>query len=531
MKKSLFTVSCAAICVSVTAAIPVTVTELKMLKPVDTYYVGKTVAIGTDAVGDTDAKPGILAFDNSCRIKSVKPVGSVVFSTIRDTDGNIVRKGTVVASAYRERQENALQAAILDKKITEEEYAKAKKDFLRIENLFNKKVGSKKEYFDQKTAYLEAKLSLDEKNNELALAEWDLKACDLVAPFSGIVTQIWRGANRWAGDGDEVVTVQRMDPMMVKIPFPREIVEMLSEVTKIKVYPQNAPHGPVDSWVHIRTTDFNNIYAYVSNKIVPERHLGAEEKKLPKVHKLAPVMKMYHNNPLESHSSNKNSSEDNIPLAIPQNAIRKDVNGNAFVFAAKVIKVINGTELLEIKKVRVVLGNIVRDHNLGTQYVVRLRSLKDTGGLKEKDIVVVNGTDDLKTGKAAYVESEWLFLPGQLLKLEIPSLSKPGLYVSRKAIIHQSAEENYVYVVDNGVAKLVRIKIVGNSLENYAIRGEGIKPGTKVIVLDDKSQIKKLYDGVRINVKGALPAPERITRKRVDEVIVPIEDVPKKYYF
>ena len=532
MKKSFYVVGCVllctVVCVSSIAAVPVSVMELKKLTPVDTFYTGKTVAIGTDSVGATDAKPGLLAFDISSRIKYVKPVGSLVFNPIYDVDGNVVRKGTVVASAYKERQENALQAAILAKKIAEEENAIAKKDFLRIENLFNKKVGSQKEYFAQKSAFLKARLSLDEKNNALELASWDLKACDLIAPFSGIVTQVWRGANRWAGDGDEVVTIQRMDPMMVKIPFPDEIIELLNKDTKVMVYPQSKSHVPVDSWVQLRTTDFDNIYAYVANKLVPTDPLTTEEIKLPKIYKVAPVMEIYSNNPINSFLANKKPYNDNIPLAVPEEAIRKDKNGDSFVFVAKSV---DDSNIVDVRQVKVVPGKILRDYNLGTQAAFKLRSLKDAGDLKKKDIIVAVGTDDLKDGKAVYTELGWLFLPDQLLKLSIPSLSKPGLYVSRNAIIRQAAGENYVYIDNNGTAKLVRVKITGTCFGNYAIEGEGIEAGTKVVVLDNKAEIGNLYDGVELKVVKTLPAPERITHKRAEEIAIPLEKIPEGYYF
>ena len=531
MKKSFYVVGCVllctVVCISGIAAVPVSVMELKKLTPVDTYYTGKTLAIGTDAVGGADAKPGILTFDISSRIKSVKPVGSLVFSAIYDEDGNVVREGTVVASAYKQRQENALSAATLAKKIAEEEYMTEKRDFKRSEKLFSKNIGSRKDFLNQKSSFLKAKLNLDEKTNALELAEWDLKACDLIAPFSGIVTQIWRGENRWAGDGDEVVTIQRMDPMMVKIPFPAEIIELLNKDAKVMVYPQGSD-TPVSSWVQTRTTDFNNIYAYVSNKIVPAKSLTQEELKMPKVYKIAPVMPAYHNSPIQSILANEAPSNDDVPMAVPAEAIKKAADGTSFVFA---VKRIGDSRIINIEQVKVVPGNIVRDFDMGTQAAFKLRSLKDAGDLKDGDVVVAIGTEDLKSGKAVYTELGWEFLPGQLLKLSIPQLSQPGLYVSKDAIIRQAAGENYVYIVDGGKAKLAKINIVGTCFGNYAIEGEGIEAGTKVVVLDNKAELAKLYDGVELKVEKTLPAPERITNKRVNEIAVPLTKIPANYYF
>jgi hypothetical protein len=296
----------------------------------------------------------------------------------------------------------------------------------------------------------------------------------------------------------------------------------------VLVYPQVGSETPVDSWVQVRTTDFDNIYAYVTNKIVPINPLTAEEKKLPKIYKVVPVMKIYSDNPIRSILANEKPSSANVPSAVPEEAIRKDANGDSFVF---VVKSVDESNIVDVKQVKVVPGNIVRDYSLGTQSAFKLCSLKDPVNLKDDDVIVAVGTDDLKAGKAVYTELSWLFLPGQLLKLSIPSLSKPGLYVSRKAIIRQAAGENYVYIDNNGTAKLVRVKITGTCFGNYAIEGEGIEAGTKVVVLNNKAEIGNLYDGVELKVVKTLPPPDRITHKRAEEIAIPLEKIPEGYYF
>ena len=535
MKKNLLIVGsvllCAvAACVTGTAAVPVSVVKLKNLTPVDTYYTGKTIAIGTDAdaIGGADARPGVLAFDISVRIKEILPVGSLVYGPVYDEDGNLVREGTVVASAYKVRQENALKAALLAKQIAEEGFAEAKRNLERSEKLNSKNAISRKDYLNDKTAFLKAELTLDEKANAVELAKWDLESCDLIAPFDGIVTQIWRGENRWSGDGDEVITIQRMDPMMVKLPFPTEIIDIMNKDTKVMVYPQGSDKS-VDSWVQIRSIDPKNIYAYVSNKIVAARSLTDEEMKLPKIYKVAPVLPAYHNNPVRALLANRKPSDENIPFAVPQKAIRKDVDGSYYVFVAKDIK--EGSNIVEVSKVKVTPGNIVRDYTLGTQQVFKIQSLKNAGDLKESDIIVVVCSNDMKEGKAVYAELGWQFLPDQLVKVAIPQLSQPGLYVPRNAILTQAAGENYVYVNDGGKAKLVSVELAGTCFGNYAISGDGISEGDEVVVIDSRSDLGFLYDGCEIKVDKTLPAPERIEHKRVNDVQIPLDKIESNYYY
>ncbi len=533
MKKNLLIVGsvflCAvAACMTGMAAVPVSVVKLKSLTPVDTYYTGKTVAVGSDAAGGADAKPGILAFDISARIKTVKPVGSLVFGPIYDEDGKLVREGTVVVSAYKERQENALKAAVLGKKIAEEAFAEAKRDFERSDKLAAKNAISRKDYLKDKTAFMKAELTLDEKTNAVELAKWNLESCDLIAPFTGVVTQIWRAENRWAGDGDEVITIQRMDPMMVKIPFPPEIIQAMNKDTKVMVYPQGTDK-PVDSWVQIRSIDPKNIYAYVANKIVSAKPLTDEEIKLPKIYKVAPVLPAYHNNPVQALLANRKPSDDNVPFAVPQESIRKDADGSYYVFVAKDMK--KDSNIVEVSKVKVVPGNIVRDYTLGTQKVFKIQSLKDAGNLKEDDIVIAVCSNDIKEGKAVYTELGWQFLPEQLVKVAIPQLSQSGLYVPKNAILTQAAGENYVYVNDGGKAKLVPVELAGTCFGNYAIVGNGIKEGEEVVVVNNRSDLGLLYDGCDITVEKTISSPERIEHKRVNDVQVPLDKIESTYYY
>jgi len=528
MKKIIILFLCTVVCVSSFAVVPVSVMKLKKITPVDTYYTGQTVSVDTDIEPKEDAKPGILSFGVMGRVKSVLPVGSLVFGPIYDMNGKVIREGTVIASLYKERQEKALKAAVFAKQIAQENYSESIRNFERSENLMAKDVGTRKDYLNEKAELVKSKLVLDDKVNALELAKVELTYCDIVAPHTGIVTQIWRDKNRATAADHPIVTVQRMDPMMIKIPFPSEVIELVGKNTKVMVYPENSDK-PINSWVQVRTLDKDNIYAYVPNNIVPLKALNAEQEKLPKIYKVAPVMSTYKNDPVKALLSNQKQKSDNIPLSVPEDALKQDANGKYYVLTTKFD--IKETNSVNVEKVKVVPGNIVRTYSLGTQDTFKLHSLKDAGNLNLDSVVVAACTEDLDhTGKAVYVDMGWKFYPGKLLKLAIPELSKPGFYVSKNAIVHQATSENYVYVDNGGIAKLVKVKIVGASDGNYAIEGDGIKAGTNVVVLDSKEDFTKFYDGVELKVEKTLPAPERISHERANRITVPLEEIPSSYY-
>jgi hypothetical protein len=41
----------------------------------------------------------------------------------------------------------------------------------------------------------------------------------------------------------------------------------------------------------------------------------------------------------------------------------------------------------------------------------------------------------------------------------------------------------------------------------------------------------KLYDGVELEIGKTLLVPERITHKRVNDIVVPLDKIPSNYYF
>lgn len=122
-------------------------------------------------------------------------------------------------------------------------------------------------------------------------------------------------------------------------------------------------------------------------------------------------------------------------------------------------------------------------------------------------------------------ELRWQFYPNEEVKVEIPAISEAGFYVPKDVIIHQAVGSNFVYTIENNKAKLTKVIITGLSPSNYSIEGDGIKEGTKIIVIKDKSKIDQLYNGAEVNVTDTMPPLTLIEHKRAYNAVIPMDSI------
>ena len=530
MKRSLFVILGSlvfAIGLQLYAVVPVTVMDLQKIKPVDTFYTGEIEAINA----------GIFSFEMPGKLKSIAKAGDYVFAPIVTEKGKVIRKGTIIAQQHTDRLKYELAAAKVEKKIAEANFLNAQEDYARAKKLMITNVVSKKEFLDQQTTLLKTKLELDETTNNIMKAEYEIEVAQIVAPYSGIVSKTFMQAGTRAGDGDDAIEVTQMTPLLIKIPFPEDIVDSFKEATTVMVYPPG-DFPPVYAWSN---TSIKNdmVYAYVHNTIIPTTKLTAEQNKLKRVYMIFPVINLSESpkvvGELGKFKSVFGRTLYENPFAVPVKSIRKDdkgtyvlkVSGESYSLRDE----FNNLLQFKVEKVYIKVGDIKRDFDLGIGRNVEIQSLKDIGDLKLTDIIIVAGDPDIKDGEIVIKETvRWKFLPGQEVRISIPILCGEGIYVPPNAVIHRSMGDNYAYIVDNGKAKLVHINIVGRSSGYNAIVGDGIKPGAKIIILDRENEFDELYDGVSVEIKKTLPPPERIQYKRVDKLLQTRAEIEKSYY-
>jgi multidrug efflux pump subunit AcrA (membrane-fusion protein) len=507
------------VCGVVTASVPVTALTLTKISPVSTYYTGELEAV----------EKGVLSFEEPGYLEYIAPVGEYAFSPIKNfKTGEILRAGTVLAKQKIDKREYELKIAIMEERIEEVDFLAARRDFQRNKKLIAKNVVSMKAFNDSKTHFLNAKLALDKAVNNVMIAQYLVDRATLIAPFSGVVTKVFLQAGARAGDGDSAVELTKMSPLLVKIPFPPEIVNKFKEGAEVNVYPV-CGNKPQKAWC---TTNISNdmLYAYVNNEIIPTMNLTPEQEKLKKVFRLYPVIHIAPDIHIVGELGEVVQSVHlTVPLAVPVDAVHTDKNGT---YILKVNRK-DRRDLFEftVNKVYIKLGDVKKTFNLGLGREVEVQSIKKTDKLNVDDLLVFSCEDGIQDGETVIKENlHWKFMPGQLIKLSIPALCKPGFYVPGNAIIHQADGDNYVYIVVNGKAKLREVEITGRSSGYNCITSSEIKAGDQVIVLDRAKMALELYDGAVVKIHEIYQQPIRLTKPRASELLEPLKSIRSSYY-
>ena len=521
MKKNIvFAVTFISLITFLHGSIPVNVMTLEKITPAETYYTGEIEAI----------EKGVFSFDIDGKLNDIRNVGEYVFEKIFNEEQNkIIRKGTLVASYDKTRQYFALKEAEMSKKIAEADLRKAKTNFARYKTLVAKKAVSSKDFLDITTNYMSAKLKVNKAENELSKVKYDLDACSIIAPFSGVVTKVFVPEGTHISKGDDVVELTKMTPLLVKIPFPEEIVSSFRDGAKVDIYPVNGGK-PVSAWCRTGMTG-NKLYAYIENTIIGQ-DLSSENSKYRKIYEIFPVKKLSSSSQIVNEIGNIETKFENNknPLTVPLKSIKKDDKGT-YVLKAEPAGKYKNLSLFKLTRVNIVQGGIQRDLNLGSNRDVKVNSLKDSGSLKLHDTVVLLGEKNIKSGDTVVLENlRWKFVPQQLVKVSIPSLNDPGIYVPPKAIVHQADNDNYVYLVEDGKAKITQVAITGRCSGFNRISGDGIVTGAKIIIFDNASDSDFLYNNADVDVKKTLPHSPRIKYKRADRLIIGLSEIEKSYY-
>ncbi|HBM15878.1 MAG TPA: hypothetical protein DD381_06000 [Lentisphaeria bacterium] len=328
--------------------------------------------------------------------------------------------------------------------------------------------------------------------------------------------------------------------MIVKIPFASEIVQLIGKDNVVKVFPLGSDQ-PKAAWIEINPVDPFSLYAFVENEIVPDlSYLTPEQKKLPRVYGLYPVKYFYDKRYFTKIETEKDFVIDNLTeeqknmLALPESAIFHDDQSD-FVYRAKGQKAFDmdkGISLdFDIEKVRIKKGILYREFSYEVGRALKIINLTDSSSLSADDVICMYPDKGLKDADhVCYTRTKWLFLPEDQIPVVIPDLVKPGFYVPPSAIIHAAEGANFVYINDNGKAKLLQVKLVGRATDTYAIEADGLKEDTQIIVIEDKSILNQLYDGAPITVKGIVNPPYILEKRRVLP-IVPVEQLEPYSFF
>jgi RND family efflux transporter MFP subunit len=147
-----------------------------------------------------------------------------------------VEKGTVIIRLKDVSQQAQLKKAIAGEKEAGSHLAKAEAEFVRIKDVFAKKVVSKSQMDDATHALSAAKARLDSAQASLEEAREQLSYTRVKAPYSGIVTKRHVEVGETVRLGSSLMTGVSLDKLRVNIDVPQSLISKIRQYGKAFVY-------------------------------------------------------------------------------------------------------------------------------------------------------------------------------------------------------------------------------------------------------------------------------------------------------
>jgi len=347
------------------------------------------------------AKTALLSFPKNGVVSYVAPFGTFVKSPLVDADGRIIRQGDLLASLDTTYYKMALKEAELKVEMSKTAFNQMKKDYERALQLSKGNAISEKDLLNAETLCKNAEYELLKDSQDLAMAALDLDSCNIYAPFSGMVEEVFFRAGVGVPQGTNVVKLSMISPVIIRIKLPQEAMDGVSLRDKISIYPVGSDQ-PSGGWFDRRYafSDHIDLFARNEPKAIPK--LSEKQDKMAKVRQIQIVFAT-------------EIEKGKISLTIPPAALNKDDEGN-FVFRAK-DQVFPTPLPLEftVEKVRVKPMDAFV-HSTTYDHVV----LADPGSLKVNQFIVTIAETPLKDNETVvFQELDWQFKEGQQVNVEI----------------------------------------------------------------------------------------------------------------
>ncbi len=431
-----------------------------------------------------------IGFEVDGRILAVLDVGREVTGPALDEAGALVRPGDVISvvddTRYRLEVES-LQARLDSENQNlgsiNAEVERALKTLQRQERILEQGAGNQQAVDDATSAYrsLAARqrqqdARIKETIQRLKQAREDLQDTVLRAPFSGRITGIHVTQGAVIEAGTPVVTLTLMDPIQVQVAVSADHDRRIQTGDRAFLYPKNpldldGERREVPALVFDKGSVADpDTHTFRIDLIARNQRLGIERfvpetAGLPLVDEFLPVARRYEGEvgslfvPVDSIY--REDGKDYV-LRLPGVGFREDARRDAV-----------GKHVPE--RVAVQLGD---DYLTVVKW--NFRSLKQAGGLREGDFVVLQPSADYLNG-LAIGRPQWLLRPGDLVPVRFLLDATPrGFYVPVDAITRVD-DGLAVFVVEGGVARLRTVTVHESYQELRRIVGEGIGNGTRVI--------------------------------------------------
>ena len=150
-------------------------------------------------------------------------------------EGQYVKKGETLAEIKNDKIRFALEQLKNERKEALARAELSEKDFARMEELYEKGIISDGEFDRARTQRESGQAGLLSLESRIEIAEYDLAASKITAPYNGYVTKHHAEAGQWLGLGDKVVSFVDIDTIEVKGGIPERYIDDVSEGMEVEV--------------------------------------------------------------------------------------------------------------------------------------------------------------------------------------------------------------------------------------------------------------------------------------------------------
>ncbi|KAA3605551.1 MAG: HlyD family efflux transporter periplasmic adaptor subunit [Planctomycetota bacterium] len=471
-----------------------------------------------------------LAFEIPGRLIWVIDEGLEVEARHLGEDGSPLLEGTAIArldplpyELERARAQAQLQAAkaqvvasrlnlekILPRQLAEAEVDRnlAIKDRNRARDLFQQGVGPEAD-LDQAQARLDtAEAALDRAQASLEAGQADLEAleaqaalytealkqaerdlanCTLYSPFSGQVAEIHVIQGAVVAAGSPVANVVVMDPVKIELAVSAETDRQIPFHSIVSIHPPNSEDAlPAVIWRKDTIADPATRTFRLTLLTRNSRSLGKQSGESAGIKEVTGFRR-----PMYREKFGEGS------LFLGEQALY-GAEGAEYVWEVVGARA-DLTDTPDFQN-----GLAVRRLNIstagGSRWMLGVfphRELVDPASIRPDSLLVVGAPDDLQDGdRVGLAQERWLLRPGDLVEIELGvEKIQPGFYVPMEAIVARG-EASSVFVVEQGKARLMAVKLLETVGELKRIEAESLREGMEIVV----QGCHYLFDGDPIKV-------------------------------
>lgn len=481
---------------------------LDFLTPYNIDNVGNVQSIGSVTVPFT--KSGILNYIAGTR--------DFIVGSIFDDDGKLLYPGTIAASIEESEAKAMLDNLTQKKALIEKSYDYIKRMTRAQENLAQKKYITTFELDQAEIQLMSALLESQSNIKNIDSAIENYKTPEIYSTNTGIVTNAFAQVGDNAFEGSPALELMQMDPVKIKVKFPVYLLNPVSGTERAVVFDNdgNSYEAVVESY----QDDPENVYLYLRNKLRIKNNLTSNEVKYQKIYQVYPVYNLLNKEFLSDSLQNRADNES--LLAVPADAIKHDEKGTY------VYKILNADEysiktgaktVVKFKKIYVDLDKITATIPVAGNETLKVKVIKlnDNNKLNELiqgDLVVGKSEPSLNEAKeAVIVDYDWIFYPGEQVKVAFPQYTFPGIYVPLSSVISSGTGDNYVYLIENSFLRLKKINVIGFYRDYCIISGAGLQRGNKILNIDTADLFEQIYDGRQVAIIETQEPPKFIEKE------------------